>query len=828
MSGMVNPTVFHKPVRPKMCLLLGLGVLLGVLTIDAQPGRAGTCAHEQVNLDSLNQALGCFSSLRPKTVGGLDAGFVITAQTQVDPSAPDKALAAGEPGMVVVDTSGAGVRAAACVGNKAMFGYGSEQDEELTLTFDAPVLASTVVLELRKVNFAADSPVLFLSSGETKAFDFSVSKDELVAAFTSLGGQTGEVHFGKLSSLPLGTTIDTIKIRELSGAIFLGGVRVGVTCDDSNPCTLDQCVKGQCAYENLPSGTACGDATDSDCTDPDTCDGLGKCLANDAADGTPCADGIACTGAEVCGAGTCGPDVCGQFTGGCAGNEWSCGGNWTFGGTYPDNDNGQRFSVLLDQTDDVFLDVDVNIDGLTMIDQSILRVTQMGAFGNLFIVTESGLHVQGKIYINNGKRIDLLGTPLWMGPGGLYSFEPEDTRSAGVDAGLKVDPDFVGPLAGQMGERQGSSFSDAGTVTVPATAGFSEGTLVPGSVLLEAGSPCPPTCPAVPGGTIILSGSMVLEVDGDFTLDGTGAGPCGDSFRGVIVPPPKFRATAASQTSVDGNVNLSGSVDMFHSSENNLLLGGDFNNQSDGPGCFDWTQGGLTFSGPAPQSMEVAGRDEGPTAGGFDRGLDTNFAMGRLEVAGNRTLTLQNEFGNTVGAGSCLEALYVDELFLRSGSTLIVDQCRIYYRTLVQETDVKILILGCGELEPLPDCLEAPDCADGDICTNDACGPEGECTHTPIPQLLYGDLDYNGGESDVDVDDILCALSAFTGYFGDCPLERADVSPCQVPTCVTDADCAEFGVPCQSGRCHVLDVDDILAVIDAFSGFSACPNPCGP
>ena len=55
-----------------------------------------------------------------------------------------------------------------------------------------------------------------------------------------------------------------------------------------------------------PPGTPCGDPADTDCTDPDTCNGTGVCLANDAANGTPCDDRLACTQGESCTNGVCG------------------------------------------------------------------------------------------------------------------------------------------------------------------------------------------------------------------------------------------------------------------------------------------------------------------------------------------------------------------------------------------------------------------------------------------------------------------------------------------------------------------------------------------
>jgi len=80
----------------------------------------------------------------------------------------------------------------------------------------------------------------------------------------------------------------------------------GTTCtDDGNDCTADQCSAGACDHTNLAAGTACGDATDDDCVDPDTCNGGGICLANDEADGTACTDdGNDCTG-DQCLAGVC-------------------------------------------------------------------------------------------------------------------------------------------------------------------------------------------------------------------------------------------------------------------------------------------------------------------------------------------------------------------------------------------------------------------------------------------------------------------------------------------------------------------------------------------
>ncbi|MDX2170107.1 MAG: hypothetical protein SF182_23755 [Deltaproteobacteria bacterium] len=55
-----------------------------------------------------------------------------------------------------------------------------------------------------------------------------------------------------------------------------------------------------------PSGQGCGDPTDSDCTNPDTCNGSGSCLANHESGGTACSDdGETCTTDSCDGSGLC-------------------------------------------------------------------------------------------------------------------------------------------------------------------------------------------------------------------------------------------------------------------------------------------------------------------------------------------------------------------------------------------------------------------------------------------------------------------------------------------------------------------------------------------
>ncbi len=88
------------------------------------------------------------------------------------------------------------------------------------------------------------------------------------------------------------------------------GTAAATQCDDSQDCTADQCDgTGGCQYANASAGTACGDGTDNDCTDPDTCDGAGSCQSNHASAGanapTQCNDSVECTADQCDGSGGC-------------------------------------------------------------------------------------------------------------------------------------------------------------------------------------------------------------------------------------------------------------------------------------------------------------------------------------------------------------------------------------------------------------------------------------------------------------------------------------------------------------------------------------------
>ena len=86
------------------------------------------------------------------------------------------------------------------------------------------------------------------------------------------------------------------------------GTDPDVECDDGNECTADSCNgSGACQNPDEPTGTSCGDGSDTECTNPDTCDGAGACLDNHETGGTTCGDtGTECVVQDTCdGVGAC-------------------------------------------------------------------------------------------------------------------------------------------------------------------------------------------------------------------------------------------------------------------------------------------------------------------------------------------------------------------------------------------------------------------------------------------------------------------------------------------------------------------------------------------
>lgn len=82
--------------------------------------------------------------------------------------------------------------------------------------------------------------------------------------------------------------------RDDAGVAGDAGVGCDPACDDGNDCTVDICDGDACRHPPAESGATCGSERDDECTAPDSCDGQGECLSNDAANGSECSAG-SCT-----------------------------------------------------------------------------------------------------------------------------------------------------------------------------------------------------------------------------------------------------------------------------------------------------------------------------------------------------------------------------------------------------------------------------------------------------------------------------------------------------------------------------------------------------
>ncbi|MFQ5494679.1 MAG: hypothetical protein ACE5EX_04800 [Phycisphaerae bacterium] len=83
----------------------------------------------------------------------------------------------------------------------------------------------------------------------------------------------------------------------------------GTPClDEGNECTDDVCAAGACAHPARSAGTPCGNPADTECDNPDTCDGGGTCLSNAEPVGFVCGDptDTECENPDTCnGSGAC-------------------------------------------------------------------------------------------------------------------------------------------------------------------------------------------------------------------------------------------------------------------------------------------------------------------------------------------------------------------------------------------------------------------------------------------------------------------------------------------------------------------------------------------
>ncbi len=540
----------------------------------------------------------------------------------------------------------------------------------------------------------------------------------------------------------------------------------------------DECDIASCDTGAPSDPMNCGDVAGPNCDDcnfngiPDCCD-IANMTSVDA-DG----DGV--------------PDECTQFVSDpidCAGEEvlWSCPGNWIINApemdAYPDEGMFTGpFNVILDSSDDVFLDVEATIATLLVRDAAVLRITlPTGPAplnpGDLLVTDTGGVLNQGTIYIAQDHRIDV--------PNGEFTVDAE-----GQYAG---DPDIPEPTSA--------------TVTA-------------GSIIVNGG-----TCPSGQG-SIVLDDSMGMI--GDVT---TLSGPDDPQDVGCC-PPSVLVIDAASMTT--GDIFLDGRVDIEYASSVPLTVSGDFINNSPTPIEFDFDSGGILLNGDAspgplgPQLFEVGGRDLGADPQGF---VD-NFELGTLEIAETADVTFVDEFDNDgLGQALCTEALYVQTLTLGMGSTLTLDNCRIYYETLDDQGGT-VNLVGCATFGPF-DIADPPetlaDCAD----TDDDGIRDDNCMFWEIvgdacvgTDIVFGDMGGAFGlcpvDGAADGNDRFHALNCFSD--SDPNGGVGDPYPCEDgPPVALNVDAGgAFGSCSPDGVC---DGNDAFAALNAFGGSTSCGCP---
>jgi hypothetical protein len=375
------------------------------------------------------------------------------------------------------------------------------------------------------------------------------------------------------------------------------------------------------------------------------------------------------------------PDECVSFDDGGVDADWGTPENWDTDEVPNNLDLLGDESVTIGPFG-VNLDLKVQVDTLRLRDGSTLNVTGLSD-EDLEVKELGGIRVgsnavmQSRLLLGDGRRISVLPGILEIGSGGILEV-------------AQPPPHVTASSCQTLTTAQVPPLLEAGTIRVQS----------------RCGEPIP--------GELVLSGTTVAQVYGNVVIDGSQdcvvCGMCSPSAiagLGVVAggeTPPIIKVIDCAKLRIGGSLVLRGGSQLIHSSSAPIEISGDFINESICPQCFS-VSGAILFTPPGfvstaavanpVQSIEVAGRDLGPTPIGFD----TNFALGKLEVAPSTLVTFVDNFSNTNGAGT--EALYVDTLIFRSGAIVTLSNCRVYYNNLTIDDGATIEFTGNGGLVPV-------------------------------------------------------------------------------------------------------------------------------
>lgn len=368
------------------------------------------------------------------------------------------------------------------------------------------------------------------------------------------------------------------------------------------------------------------------------------------------------------------PDECVFFDAEGADDDWNTPENWDDDEVPNNLDLVDDESVTI-EAHAVILDLDVEVDTLRLLDGATLNIIgttnedfEVEELGGVLIASDGA--VQSQLLLGDGRRVSVKRGTITIRSGGVLAAAAE-SASGGREP----------PNSGRM----------------------VQALLEAENVLIESrcGEPIP--------GEMSLTGQMVADIFGNVVVDATqdcvACALCTSTNSREPPParggetPPILCVMDAATLRVGADLVLRGPVRFCHSSSNAIEVGGNFVNESTCPECVQITgpmifgsfnsSGGETTS--APQEFEVAGRDLGPVADGFN----TNFSHATLEVSEGSAVTFVDVFANS-GSGD-MEALYVDTLILRSGTSITIAGTRVYYNTLIDE-GASISITGGGSL----------------------------------------------------------------------------------------------------------------------------------
>jgi cysteine-rich repeat protein len=166
-------------------------------------------------------ALTCTPALRPLTTAGAQARLELTARTNVDRAAATQPDAPGVPGTVKAATSGIGVGTSSCTGNPCASSNAGSVHEDLTLDFDVPTRADSLVLGLYGAGQA--EIVVFVSSAAAPGFDYTISSTELRRVAV---GDGTLLYFDQLATLPDELEIDRVRVRAVAGSSCVSSICV--------------------------------------------------------------------------------------------------------------------------------------------------------------------------------------------------------------------------------------------------------------------------------------------------------------------------------------------------------------------------------------------------------------------------------------------------------------------------------------------------------------------------------------------------------------------------------------------------------------------------